>query len=433
MKKVLIISYYWPPSGGIAVLRCLKLVKYLRNFGWEPVILVPEGADYPGYDDGNFKDIPPNVEIIRCKIWEPYGLYRKITGKKSDAIVNNVFYANEDKRGLMHKLSVWVRSNFFIPDARCFWIKPAVKTALNYISKNQVDAIFSDGPPHTNTRIATILKKVTKIPWLADFQDPWTQVDYYQMLNLTTWGDGKHKKLEQEVFQNADAITIVSKAWKEDLERIGAKNVSVAYWGYDPDDYTNIKVNPDENLFTITHSGILGHDRLPITLFKILSKLITEDKDFKSKLQLQFIGQLDHIVIENLQRYALFENTFITGNVKREKSLEYIKNSNLLLLLLNKQANSKGRVPGKLFEYLACKVPILSIGNTAGDSAEIVTSTNSGKAIEYDDAASLEAEILKYWTSFKLKSNNQEQKNIDDYSVINTVKNISEILHKITN
>lgn len=135
MKKVLIISYYWPPSGGIAVLRCLKLVKYLRNFGWEPVVLVPEGADYPGYDDGNFKDIPQDIEIIRCKIWEPYSIYRKITGKKTGAIVNNVFYANDDKRGIMHKVSVWIRSNFFIPDARCFWINPAVKAALKYIGE----------------------------------------------------------------------------------------------------------------------------------------------------------------------------------------------------------------------------------------------------------------------------------------------------------
>ena len=230
-KRVLIITYYWPPSGGITVLRCLKIAKYLRRYGWEPVIFTAENAHYPTIDRSNGRDVPAGVEVIRQKIWEPYALYKKFMGKPADENVNNVFYTDSAAGGWKHELAVWVRSNFFIPDARATWISGSVKRLTAYLSKHPVDAIFSDGPPHSNTRIATLVSKATGTPWLADFQDPWTQVDYYQLLNLTRWGRAKHERQEQEAFEQADKITIVSPTWKTELEAIGRrKRRCAALW-----------------------------------------------------------------------------------------------------------------------------------------------------------------------------------------------------------
>jgi len=431
MKKVLIISYYWPPCGGIGVLRCLKIAKYIRQFGWEPVIFTAEGADYPSIDHTNEKDIHPDTVILRQKIWEPYNIYRAITGKKKNTNVNNVFYTKEEKAGFAHNLSVWIRSNFFIPDARCMWIKPSVKFLTQYLKDNPVDAIFSDGPPHSNTRIATLLKQKTGIPWLADFQDPWTQIDYFSLLKLTSKGLKKHRKLEQEAFAAADKITIVSPTWKKELEIIGARNVSVIPWGYDPDDYDHLLHNPSDN-FIISHLGILGYDRNPKILFKVIAELISVNPIFKQKVRLKFPGQIDYSVKECVSKYKLDDFVDLPGNLNRKEALQLMKDSNLLLLLLNKQANAKGRIPGKLFEYLAVKRPILCIGDTNGDSANIITKTKSGYTSSYSDEKILKDTLVEEFSNF-ISGLNQEDtaSKIQEYSMLNICESIAEHLNKI--
>ncbi|MCU0387895.1 MAG: hypothetical protein MUE71_04755 [Chitinophagaceae bacterium] len=377
MKKVLIITYYWPPCGGIGVLRCLKFAKYLRQFGWEPVIFTAENAHYPSIDHSNNKDIPEGITILKQKIWEPYHIYKFITGQKADANVNNVFYASEKKPGILHNLSVWIRSNFFIPDARSLWIKPSVKFLLNYLKENPVDAIISNGPPHSNTRIATLVKKATGIPWLADFQDPWSQVDYFAMLKLTGWGRKKHLRMEQEVFRHANAISIVSPTWKGDLESIGAKNVQLLPWGFDAEDFEGLQPlqNPG---FTITHTGILGSDRDPVELWEAINTFSKKQPGFLQELTLQLVGLVDTTVKESCEKWNLLTNVKLTGGVDRKTALAYTKGSSILLLVLNRQDNAEGRIPGKFFEYLASGRPIMAIGPENSDVARIMEESGAG-------------------------------------------------------
>ncbi len=431
MKKVLIISYYWPPCGGIGVLRCLKIAKYLREFGWEPIIYTADNADYPSIDQSNFKDIHPDTVILKQPIWEPYKIYRKLTGKPKDTNVNNVFYTKEEKAGLAHKLSVWVRSNFFIPDARCMWINSSVKYLTKYLEENQVDAIFSNGPPHTNTRIATLVKDATAIPWLADFQDPWTQIDYFSLLNLTSWGLAKHKRYEQQAFQSADMMTIVSPTWKKELEEIGADNVNVVQWGFDADDYKDLRHRPCGK-FVISHLGILGYDRNPKVLFAAIESLIKDNPAFAEKLLIQLPGQVDYSVKESINKYNLQDYVIIPGNLNRIDALQMMKDSHILLLLLNKQANAKGRIPGKLFEYLAVRRPILCIGDSEGDSADIVRETRGGNASEYADFDYLKSVIQERFTNFTNGDGAVDiQSNIDQYSIKRLTKRIAGLLNMI--
>ena len=190
MKRVLIITYYWPPSGGSGVQRWLKMSKYLPEYGWQPVIYTTENAEYPIVDPSLEKDVSPEAEVIRRPITEPYTFYKKFLGIKQEETVK-VGFTQEEKKKKSWKsgLSMWIRGNLFIPDARRWWVKPSVKYLKKYLQEHPVDAIISTGPPHSMHLIAMKLKEATGLPWIADFRDPWTEIDYYQDLHLTRRSD----------------------------------------------------------------------------------------------------------------------------------------------------------------------------------------------------------------------------------------------------
>lgn len=429
MKKVLIISYYWPPAGGVGVLRSLKIAKYLRRFGWEPVVFAPLNADYPHLDERNSKDIPENLEVIRFPVWEPFKLFKIFTGRgKEDS--SNPVYAREKKVKLVDDLAIWIRGNFFIPDARFMWIRPSVKFLKKYLKKNQVDAIFTDGPPHTNTVIGLRLSEDLAIPWLADFQDPWTQVDYYEMFKISRWADKKHKKLEQHVFNAARKITIASPSWAKDLESIGARSVEVLYYGYDEDDFRNLKQTIDSD-FTIVHAGLLGYDRNPDILFQVLKDLKNELPGFSEKLKLNFAGNIDYIVRKHIADNNLTENLNDLGFIKREKALELTLNGQLLLLPLNKAKNVKGRIPGKLYENLRAKRPILCLGPQDSDVATILRETGAGKSIDYEDYAELKDFIAGRYELFLKNQNEVSTKNYERFSNENQTEFLSRLLNQM--
>ena len=432
-KKVLIITYYWPPGGGIAVLRCLKISKYLRKYGWEPVIFTAEDAHYPVIDHSNDQDVQEGLTILRQKIWEPYHIYKMITGKAPDANVNNVFYVEEEEAGAMHKLSVWVRSNFFIPDARAFWVRPSVNKILAFLEEHPVDAIMSSGPPHSNTRIATLVKKRTGLPWLADFQDPWTQIDYFQHLRLTGWARRRHHRMEQEVFEQADKITIVSPSWREDLMEIGARNVEVIPLGYDPDDFSAKPEIENKSRFTLTHLGIMGYDRNPAGLFGVLQQMCEEVEGFREALEIRLVGQVDPSVREAYEAAGLAGNVKLVGSVPRQQALELTRDSPILLLLLNQQPNAQGRIPGKLFEYLAARRPILCLGPTDSDVAGILAETGAGTTAAYADEVAIRSALERLYRQFREKQlANAVNSSIDNYSIDTLTGKVAAYLEKIT-
>jgi glycosyltransferase involved in cell wall biosynthesis len=312
------------------------------------------------------------------------------------------------------------------------WIRPSVRFLLKYLKENPVDAILSDGPPHSNTRIATLLKQKTGIPWLADFQDPWTQVDYYRMLSLMPWADGKHRRMEQEALEAADKTTIVSPTWKKELESIGAKNVSVIPWGYDPEDFKNI-TPANVPGFTFMHLGIMGLDRNPTTFFQVLKKIGEENQVFKNDLRMEFFGQVDFSVQDSYSQEGLDKNVETPGSVPRARALELTAGSPVLLLLLNKQHNAKGRIPGKLFEYLAARRPILVLGPADSDVAQIVRETESGYNCDYEDAEGISKVVKTLYQKYQEGNLQQPLKgNIEKYSVQNLTKQLSGYLNEIT-
>lgn len=435
MKKVLIISYYWPPSGGIAVQRCLKFAKYLPEYGWDPTVYAPENAQYPVFDPSTLEELPEGLKVIKKPIIELFGLYKKLSGKtKSDGVSGNPLQVRSSKYNLIDEFAIWFRGNFFIPDARALWVRPSVKFLTEYLKKNPVDAIFSDGPPHTNTRIACKVSENTGIPWLADFQDPWTQVDYYSLLKLTKWADRRHRQMEQEAFRVAKKMTIASPSWKTDIESIGAKNVNVIYWGYDEYDFRNAPPKGSQNdEFIVSHAGQLGFDRNPDGFLKALAELLGENPVFAGKVKIKLAGSVDYSVKKGIKELGLEHLTSYLGNIKREDAIKLTLNSQLLLLPLNKAPNAKGRIPGKLFEYLRSDVPIICFGPADSDVGNILQETSHGMSFLYEDYLAIKSylsELFDHWEKGLAPLNSTYD--ISKYSVKNQTKKLASYLDEIS-
>lgn len=412
-SKVLIITYYWPPSGGAGVQRWLKFVKYLRKFDWEPVIYTPLNPEFPAIDDSLVKEIPLGVEVIKTPIWEPYQLYKKLTGKSSDEKVNASGFINEkSKSGNLQKISLWLRGNLFIPDARKYWIKPSITFLADWLSSNKVDVIVSTGPPHSMHLIALGIKEKTGIPWLADFRDPWTTIDFYKDLNLTVIADRLHHKLELKVLTKADKVVVISNTMKSDFLKIIGREYSVITNGYDTDDTSAIIVEPDSK-FSISHIGSMAKSRNPVKLWESLKELKESIPGFGENLIIRLIGTVDFSVLHSIEEAGLKSNLEKIEYRPHDEIILLQKKSRILLLVINDTPNAKVILPGKFFEYMASGRPILCIGPTDGDAAKIIFETGSGFVNDYDDKVSMIEIVKKLYGQYL---NNQDYISSDQIS-----------------
>ena len=396
MKRVLIITYYWPPSGGSGVQRWLKMSKYLPEYGWQPVIYTTENAEYPIIDHSLEKDVAPNIEVIRRPITEPYSAYKKFLGINKDETVKMGFIQEKEKnKSWKSDLSLWVRGNFFIPDARCGWVKPSVRFLKEYLNEHPVDAIISTGPPHSMHLIAMKLKEALGLPWIADFRDPWTEIDYYNDLHLTAWADRKHHRLEQEVLTKADKVVTVAPDGARRLGRLGNRNVRTIYNGFDRNDDAQTPVNLSEQ-FTITYLGVLSKIQNPSNLWQALAELTKEDSGFDKSLRINMIGQIDSAVVSSINENGLTQHVAYSPYMPHNQVSAVHRSSTLLLLLLmpDSEPRAKGLLTGKLFEYMASGRPILCIGPEDGDAARILKETGAGQAISFEDKEKIK-EALK--------------------------------------
>ena len=415
MKKVLIITYYWIPSGGAGVQRWVKFAKYLRQYGWEPIIYTPENPEYPSIDHSFEKDIPADITVLKTPIWEPYNVYRNLTGKKNQAI-NAGFISENKKQGWKDKLSIWIRGNFLIPDPRRFWIKPSVGFLSDYLKENPVDAIITTGPPHSMHLIGMGLKKnFPSLPWVADFRDPWTNIDFYKDLNLTWFADKIHHKLEREVLQKADTVLVVSRGMEEEFAPMKPKKLQVITNGYDESD-VQVGTLALDGRFSISHIGTLNAARNPRIVWKVLSEICAENVDFKKDLQIQLVGKVDFSVLEDIQSYGLQEQLLKIDYLSHSEAIAKQNTSQVLMLLINQSGNAKGILTGKFFEYLAAKRPILAVGPTDGDAAVVLNETGAGVIVDFADEQAAKPAILKYYNQYKKGALSVQSESVERFS-----------------
>ena len=419
MKRVLIITYYWPPSGGSGVQRWLKMSKYLPENGWKPVIYTTKNAEYPIVDSSLEKDVAPDLEVIRRPIFEPYDYYKKFLGiKKEETVKMGFIEEKEKKHGWKESISLWIRGNLFIPDARCWWVKPSVRYLISYLKEHPVDAIISTGPPHSMHLIAMKLKEELGIPWIADFRDPWTEIDYYDDLHLTRWADRKHHRLEREVLEKADKVVTVAPDGAKRLGRLGNRNVRTIYNGFDRDDDAQTPVSISDT-FTLTYLGVLSKIQNPEQFWQVLGELVKEDEEFSKKLKIKLIGQIDNSVIRSIEEQGLSGYVALSPYVPHDQVAEVHRSSTLLLLFLmpDSEPRAKGLLTGKLFEYMASGRPILCIGPEDGDAAHILKETHAGQTVSFEDKEKMKEVIKDLYQKYLengLPSN--ESKEVEKYS-----------------
>jgi glycosyltransferase involved in cell wall biosynthesis len=397
--RVLLITYYWPPAGGGGVQRWLKFSKYLREFDLEPVIYTPENPDYPALDESLLGEVPSDMEIWRHPIWEPYAYYRKFTGQPADKRIYSGFITDQAHESLTQKISVFIRGNFFIPDARKFWIKPSVKYLSRKLQDSPVDLIVSTGPPHSMHMIAYGVARQTGIPWIADFRDPWTGIDFYDKLRLTTWADRVHHRKERRVLNAADAVVTVSPYCVQHLEDLARRSVQLITNGYDESDFTGKCELTRE--FSITHVGSLNPDRNPTALWAALESILAENAQFANDFKLNIIGPVDRSVKNAIDAHAhLPAHLQSVEWLEHRDAIQEIRRSRILLLLLNDSTNMRGLLPGKLFEYIGAGRPILCIGGEDGDAAKLIRDSGAGITIDQARTEKIKETILMYYQQY---------------------------------
>ncbi|GAB0157570.1 glycosyltransferase family 4 protein [Chryseobacterium sp. Alg-005] len=442
-KKILIITYYWPPAGGPGVQRWLKFAKYLPDFGWKPIIYTPENPSYPLLDESLVKDVPENIEIVKTKIWEPYQLAEKLN-KSNKKFKAGQFDVGKNQ-SWKSKLSIWVRGNFFIPDARVFWVKPSVKFLEQYLKEHKIDVVVTSGPPHSLHLIGLQLKKkMPNLKWIADFRDPWTEISYYQHLKLTKSSDKKHRQLESEVFKNANVTLATSYTDAENFRKAGANAVCITN-GFDETDastplsMTESKIAKSQNseiiahknrpqTFTLSYIGVLEQLRNPENLWKALDELVKTNPDFANSFALKFAGRVDDKILNSIENSSLKKHVLNLGYLSHDKAIEEMQSSDLLLITNFPNESSKGIIPGKIFEYLATGKQILSFGPDQADVSKILEQTQAGKHFSYNDSESIKKFIMEKFELWKNGNSIKNTQNIEQFSRKNLTQQLAKVL-----
>ena len=435
-KKVLIISYYWPPSGGSGVQRWLKFVKYLPQFGWDPVVYTVEDGEFPVIDNSLLKEIPEGVQIIKQPIWEPFGIYKKITGKKKTEQFGHGFAGEKSLKGfkkLFGDFAIWVRGNFFIPDARKFWIKPSVKYLSSFLKENNIEYLITTGPPHSLHVIGLELKRTNRIKWVADFRDPWTGVYYFPELKLSQSSVLKHKLLEKQVLDNADRIIAVGKTLRENLIALAGKSfasdkIKVITNGYDHK-LESIPCQPEK--FNLVYTGLFSKDQNHLVLWEAINQCCKMNNDFDRAFSMDLYGKIDSTIINSIHQFQLDNKLNLHAHKSLKEIGEVQRSSAILLLCINHYPGEKEMLTGKLFDYISSQRPILNIGPIDGDAAEIIRFTKTGNTFAINDKDGIAHFLLEKFTEFKKGKLKTHPENIENFHRKELTRDLVSILEGI--
>lgn len=425
MKKVLIITYYWPPAGGPGVQRWLKFVKYLPEFNIKPIVYCPKNPAYPTFDYSLYRDLSDELTVLKHPINEPMKVLNKFFRDKINNYSKGII-PKVNKQSLLDRLLIFIRGNFFVPDSRIFWVRPSVKYLSNYISNNQIETIITTGPPHSTHLIGMELKSKFKLKWFSDFRDPWTAIGYHDNLKLNSIIKKKHFKLEKVVLSKSDHIIVTSNRTKILFSDYTTSPITVITNGFDTE--IENKVTLDEN-FTLTHVGFLSNDRNPQILWNVLSDLVNELKGFKEKFKLVLVGDTSPEILDSINLAGLNSYLKLIGTVSHLEAIKYQNQSQLLLLLEANTIAASYIIPGKLFEYLSANRPIVAIGPEFSDIQPIISQTSTGEYFNYQEYEKLKSHILFLFSLYNEKSLKITANNIENYSRYNCTKQLSEILN----
>lgn len=425
MKRVLIISYYWPPAGGSGVQRWVKFTKYLPENGWQPVVYTPLNPEIISLDESLLRDIPPEAEIVKTKITEPYAAYRRLMGSKTSKEVNPISSADTSFK---KRVSLFIRGNFFIPDPRVWWVRSSVKFLKKYLKEHPVDVIVTTGPPQSMHLIGQKLARETGLPWIPDFRDPWTKMFYFKHLHLTRWAEKKHHRLEKEVLDEATAVIAVTPFVQKDFQEMTRTRIEMITNGFDEDDYPLDSVSASEK-FTITHTGLFAADGNPLVLWDCLKQMCETEEGFRDALQIRLAGKVDAEILQAIDERGLpVENL---GYLTHEDAVKEQRSASVLILPLRQDPEYLKVLPGKIFEYLASRRPIIGIGQTDGAAAIVLKDADAGVMVGWDDKEKTMQALQKAWNNYKSGSVDKASGSIDKYSRRALTARLAKLLEEV--
>lgn len=435
LKNLLIVSYYFPPSGGPGVQRVLKFVKYLREFDIRPVVLTVADGDFPARDESLLKEIPADAKVYRTKLFEPYSLYRTLTGKPAGAPVdvNNIPKAGE-KRSLTENISGFIRSNFFIPDARIGWLPYAVSAAMKIIETEKIDCLYSSSPPYTCSLIARRLKHKTRLPWIAGFRDPWTGF----LSTPVRYGLAKQldEYLERSVYQDCDRMEVAWQGIKQDFSRkypdIDSNKCVHIENGFDDEDIPATVFTRNEK-FTVTYTGSMYGKRSPKQFLDAVRSLVRQGKVDANKIKLKFIGRFGAEMTPLFEEAPLKDSIEVHGYMPHGESVLELLRSDALLLVVDDTPDSAEIVPGKVYEYIGTARPVITLA-LDGAIASLIRETNAGAVADFRKPEEIETVFLKYYDAFQRgdKLWRGKESEIKKYTRRESAKKLAGLVHELS-
>jgi len=432
-KKFLLVTYYWPPSGGGGVMRWLKMSKYIGEAGWHPIVYAPLDGEIAVEDPSLAAEVPDSVHVIRRPIWEPYKLYKSFVGRKKQDKVYSGFINERKKASLTHRISVWVRGNLFIPDARMFWIRPSARYLIRYLKEHPVDALVTTGPPHSMHLIGLRVHRATGIPWIADFRDPWTNIDFYKDLKLTRWADARHHRLEKIVMTEATLLSTVTWGCRDEFQGItGRDDIEIITNGFDDADYPEDGSRQLDPEFTIVHFGSMNKDRDPHAFWKAVRAALSEEPALDPHLRIRLIGPTDFSVRDSVARHGLEGYVEYVDFVPHAAVVRQQQRAQVLLAVINDTPSSRLIVPGKLYEYLGSRRPIIAIAPTDSDSATVLRATGAGTVHAFDDVDGLTRRILECFKAYQAGALGVDSRAIEPFTRRNLAHRFARLLDRVT-
>lgn len=431
MRKILFLSYYWPPSGGPGVQRALKFNKYFAKFDVDSTVITVDErkASYPLMDLSLSEEISSNQKVIKTNSFEALSIYKWFSKKKQ---IPYSGFVNVDKTTLFQKISRFIRGNLFIPDARVGWVKYAYKAAYDQIKKGDVNVIVTTSPPHSTQVVGLELKAKTNLPWIADLRDPWTDIFFYKDFYHLPFAKRIDANYERRVLEESDQVVVTSQATKElyltKSDKIYPDKIHVIPNGYDETDFKK-EASFDKKSFVITYSGTIA-DQYDVDVFLEELKRLKE-KHSAIPVKIRFVGKVSEGIQAKLAKNELKEHCEFVGYVSHEESISYLLESSVLLIVIPKIKNNEGIVPGKIFEYLAARKPILCLGPENCNVGEFISECDAGATYDYSNknvGEFIEAKMLQWQNDPNL---NLAKDTYKKYSRKELTKQFSEIIKNL--
>ncbi len=421
MKKVLFITYYWLPSGKASIHWPLAMIKYLPRFNWQPLVLTVKKEDvFSSKDENLLQQVDKNLKVIKTNSYEPFNIYKRFIGKKKKEKLIASETISKTNKSLKHKISIWIRMNLFIPDARIGWYLPGVKEGIKLLKDEYPEAVVSIGPPHTTHLIGMKLSQYFNVDFIPVFIDPWVDIAYYRVFERSKITLAIDNYLEKKVLEKANATIFVTQTMKDNyIEKYNfIKNKShVLYWGYNEDNFTNFKtINNDEEEIIVHAGNIFDFQNIP-AFWKRIKKEIERGRN----ITLHFIGSVSPGIRKAIEEAKLENYTKYLGFLPYNKMIEELNKATYLLVCVTE----KRHIPGKLFEYLRAFKPIIAFGDDNEEVKNIITEANAGMIFNYNDDA---AEFFGKTGTF-----NTDLSKIKKYDREHIAKELAEILNQLQN